>query len=591
MKVDQKRAELMDVAMGLQPADYYIEGARLLNVFSGELIENIGIAVKGSYIAYVGSCQNMIGSETKIISAKGKTAVPGYIDPHAHADMYTNPIAFAESVIALGTTTVLTATLDWATAFGIEGIHDYLELTEELPVKFYIGLPTEAFDTYMSGSDPYLVAPEHYKKFLTNKRVISLAENQNWGLIINKQLLEHIETMRQGHKRIDGHTNGAKDHELNALAAMGVSSCHEALNTEQVLKRLRLGLSVMLRHGSIRRDLPQLLPELLKYPYLNWSKVMLTPDFMNPNDIIDKGYMDYLIQEALKCGCPAVKAYQMSTLHAAIYLGLEEEIGSIAPGKIADILLLKDLENPRPEWVMTNGIPVADKGEILEPLRPMTMRGGNGLGLKRGFFPDLPFDKNSFRISKPETGFQEEDSQLKVPVLRIKTNTITDVVWTKVPIEKDELVLPPKGQFQKLSIISVNRNSLITSFLTGTGLINGAIAATIGIGRNLLTILGTCEEDMARAGNRLYEIGGGIVVLAGGQVRAECALAIGGIASYRSVRELAGEFSLINKACRDLGCSLEEPILTLHFLTSELPFVRSTSFGLMDIKRKKVIFP
>jgi adenine deaminase len=300
--------------------------------------------------------------------------------------------------------------------------------------------------------------------------------------------------------------------------------------------------------------------------------------------------MDYLIQEALKCECPPVKAYQMSTLNAAKYLGLEEEIGSIAPGKIADILLLNDLETPRPEWVMANGIPVADKGELLEPIISITEKIGNGLGLKRDFFPDLPLNKNSFRIKKPEK-YHEDGGQVRVPVLQIKTNTVTDIMWTNVPLEKDELILPSQGELQKLSVLSDNGNNLITLFITGTGLTTGTIATTIGIGRNKLIILGTCEEDMAMAGNRLYEIGGGIVIYARGQVRAECPMVLGGVASSLSVRELAAEFRSIYQACRDLGCTLEDPILTLHFLTSKLPFARPTPFGLMVTNKEKVIFP
>lgn len=590
MSVDTKRAELIDVAMGWQPADYYIEGARVINVFTGELLDNTGIAIKGARIAYVGSNRDMVSSQTKIIAAAGKIAVPGYIDAHAHIDIYTNPVAFAESVIPLGTTTVLTATLDWGSALGFDCIQGFLELTEELPVKVYIGLPTESLEAYMADSLHYLVTPGAYQKLLSSNRVLSLAEIANWKLIIDKQVLEIFETMHQGHKRIDGHTNGAKDRELNALGAAGVSSCHEAFNTEQALERIRLGFSVMLRNGSVRKDLPKLLPGLLNYPNLNWAKIMLTPDFMNPNDLVDLGYMDYLVQEALNCGCPPVKAYQMSTLNAAMYLGLEGEIGSIAPGKIADILLLKDLETPRPEWVMANGIPVAAKGELLEPMIPISERIGNAFGLKRDFFPDLPLNKNSFSIKKTEK-YQTDGGQLRVPVLRIKTNTVTDIMWTNVPVDKDELILPFQGELQKLSVLSKNRDSLITCFMTGTGLTTGAIAATVGIGRNKLIILGSSEDAMVMAGNRLYEIGGGIVVYARGQVQAECPMVIGGIASSRSVRELAVEFRSIYQACRDLGCRLEDPILTLHFLTSKLPFVRPTPLGLMVTKREEIIFP
>lgn len=573
---------LIEVAQGLRPADAYIKGGRIVNVYSGEILDG-NVALWDRWIAYVGLSDRMIGAETRIIDARGYYLVPGYIDPHAHTDLLYYPTAFAEQALLTGTTTVFSDSFYLTSIFGEKQFLSFLTEIWQWRIKFFTGVRIESQSFPETDKDVYNEGT--LDRLLDDSRILGLSEITCWTMILGQDddLLSKVTQASNKSKRIEGHTSGCTYDRLNAIVAAGFTSCHEGITAEQALDRLRLGLWIMLRQGSIRQDMPALAPLITQYK-ADPSRVMLTPDGMYPLDMVEKGYMDYVIKETMACGIPPITAIQMATINPATYLGIDGEVGGISPGRFADILFLTDPKEPTPELVIAEGTTVAHQGKpVVEYPPPKSHRLAKNkcrrvaAGLGR-ISPDL------FKIDA-------KDGEAELPIIHLVDHVINKRVNARLKAKDGSLQCDPDKDILHVSLVDSVAGRVTNAFLSGFGAKIGGLASTGNVTRDLL-VVGVSPEDMALAANRVVELGGALVITNRGRVEFELELPIGGVMNPGSVKEISGKMKELTEYVTGLNFRFRDPHLILDFLcVATLPTLRLSPAGLYDAREGRIIYP
>ncbi|OAT85282.1 adenine deaminase C-terminal domain-containing protein [Desulfotomaculum copahuensis] len=576
---------LIDLPLGKEAADVFIHNARVLCVYTGRVLSGYNVVIKGKHIGYVGPSTAMTGPDTQIIDGQDQILVPGYIDAHAHGDYITSPPALARAVVPRGTTGLLSDTHDLCGALGARGMELMLELTEGLPLKFYLCLPvTNPALPEIEGGD--ILSAGEFQYYLNHPRVVSASELVGWKRVIDGDpvVLIKLAAIRAAGKRVEGHAAGCSLEKLSALINAGVTSCHESISPRDVEQRLTAGLYTMVRHGSIRQELPAL-AGLLAEDWAERGRLLLTPDWMSPGDIMENGYMDFIIKEAIGRGVPPVRAIRMAAINPATYLGLDNLVGGIAPGRLADINFLESLENPVPVRVMVEGKMAAENGKLLTDI-PGRCPAFTTADWRPGRVPAFRPRAEHFRVPAPEPGAARQT----VPAMRFAGGTLTRLEEVTLPVQDGLLV--PEGDVLKISMLHLDGRKFVTAFLTGFGARIGGLALSVAHDHHMPMVLGCRDEDMAVAVNRMLELGGGLVAVQDGRVTAECALPVGGIMSPREVPELAGELAAVEDYLRAAGCRSDRPFVTLAFLSFVgIPYARITPRGLYDVRQGKIVFP
>lgn len=576
---------LIQVALGQRKANLYIQNGHLINVYSGEILEGHNIAVCGQRIAYVGPSREMAAPDTEIIDAAGAYLLPGYIDPHAHVDFWANPLALTPHFLTSGTTVVMADPHDIVGAVGLAGLELLIKMTKGLPLKFFFSLPVSSPPfPEIEGED--VVPLALMESYLARDEILALSEVTPWVRLTSadSDLLAKFELGERWGKNIEGHTTGASFDKLNALVAAGLTSCHEAINAGEARERLRLGLVVMLRHGSIRSDLEALIGLVTEEPKVDTRGVMFTPDWNSPSDVLDHGYMDHLVGLAVELGVSPITAIQMATLNPAAYLRLDRELGGLAPGRRADILLVDDLRQPTPRIVIADGQVVVRDGELALDLPPLPASATE--------IPWLPHRVIPASLSPADFTIRAtSSSQAAVPAMAIANKTITQRKDVTLPVRDGQICLPDDQDILKISLLNKDNSGFVTAFLTGFGAKVGGLAASVAHELHKPMVVGRREDDMVAALRRVRELGGGMVLVHEGQVLAEISLPIGGLMSAGSLEDVATQMEAMKTTLRGMGCPLEDPVFTLGFLSfSALPWIRLTPSGLLDVKTRKILW-
>jgi adenine deaminase len=576
---------LIQVALGQRKADLYIQNGHLVNVYSGEILEGHNVAVCGQRIAYAGPSREMITPETEVIEAAGTYLLPGYIDPHAHVDFWANPLALTPHFLTSGTTAVMADPHDIVGAVGLAGLELLIEMTKDLPLKFFFSLPVSSppFPEF-EGED--VVPLADMESYLARDEILALSEVTPWIRLTSadSNLLAKFELGERRGKSIEGHTTGASLDKLNALAAAGLTSCHEALNAGEARERLRLGLAVMLRHGSIRSDLEALIDLVTEEPEVDTRGVMFTPDWKSPSDVLEHGYMDHLVRLAIELGVPPITAIQMATLNPAAYLRLDREFGGLAPGRRADILLVDDLRRPTPRIVIADGQVIVRDGELTLDLPSLPASAKEIPWLPHRIIP-LSLSPADFTVEATSS-----TGQATVPAIAIVNKTITQRQDVTLPIRDRQICLPADQDVLKIGLLNRDGSGFVIAFLTGFGAKVGGLAASVAHELHKPMVVGCQEDDMVAALRRVRELGGGMVLVHGGQVLEEIPLPIGGLMSAGSLEDVATQMGAMKATLREMGCPLEDPVFTLGFLSfSALPWIRLTPSGLLDVKNREII--
>ncbi len=577
---------LIRTPLGKVFADKVIVNAGLINVYNGKIMTGLKVAIKGSRIAYVGTSENMVGESTEVIDASGLFLAPGYIDPHGHTDFSSNPIALANEILPRGTTAIMTETKSLTAALRAPGIQAMLDMTEHLPLKFFFSIPAaNPIIPHIEGHES--LSMDEFISFVNHPRALSVGELVGWvrAVDLDEELLSKLDLVRRIKKRIEGHAAGCSPETLNALINAGITSCHESITPEEIELRVSLGIHAMFRHGSIRNDLETLAQVITADPECESRWMMMTPDWFSPGDILTKGYMDYLVEEAVRFGIPPVKAIQMATINPAQYLGLDRAIGGIGPSRFADILFLENPALPAPVKVMVNGDIIAENGKLIREFALHCPRFNIGDWRPGRVFPSRAVaDHFAVQASPAGRGYET------VPVIKIVNRTITKPAYVDLPVESNRLMIN-SPEMLKISMVHLDGDRFVTSFLTGFGASIGGLATSTAHDHHTPYVIGNNDSDMALAFNRMMEIGGGMVLVDGGIIRGQCPLVIGGIMSDQNMACLNKDLKVIEEYLLSKG-SHPGPLVTLDFLShTGVPFVRITPSGLYDVRSKKILFP
>ncbi len=559
-------SDRIDQGRGVTPADIVLKGGRVFDLITGDLVET-DVAICGEMI--VGVFGSYSGKRE--IDVAGKILVPGFIDTHLHIESsLVTPFEFDRCVLPHGVTTAICDPHEIANVCGIPGIRYFLEASGRTLMDIRVNLSSCVPSTHMETTGARLEAAD-LVALMDHPRVIGLAEFMNYPGVLNKDpgCLAKLEAFRGRH--IDGHAPLLRGRDLNGYIAAGIRTEHEATTAEEGLEKLRKGMRVLIREGSVSKDLHALAPLLTERhaPYL-----CLCTDDRNPLDIAEHGHLDYLIRTAIALGAPPLAVYRAASLSAAEAFGLKDR-GLIAPGKRADIAVIDGLDGCRVGRVFAGGVEVGDAAFAARtPIAPVARH-----SVKAPPIAARHFRTGGNRVETPVIGI--------LPGKIITPHLSFDIApqdGDKRPDIARDLV--------KIAVIErhgVNGN-IATGFVQGFGLQRGAIGSTVCHDHHNIAIVGADYDDMALAANRLGAIEGGFVVVEGGRVLAELPLPVAGLMSLNSFEEVHEELVRLRAAAKSLGVVLEEPFLQLAFLCLPvIPHLKITDHGMVDVDRFEVM--
>ncbi|SIS65921.1 Adenine deaminase [Roseivivax lentus] len=553
-------------ARGDQPADIVLRGAQILDLITGERLEG-DVAIKGDRI--VGTCAEY--DATNVIDVTGLTLVPGFIDTHLHVESsLVTPFEFDRCVTPLGITTAICDPHEIANVIGAEGIRYFQKAAQHLLMDLRVQLSSCVPSTNMETAGAELTAAD-LEPLMHHASGIGLAEFMNYPGVIHRdpQAMAKLRLFEGGH--VDGHCPLLSGKDLNAYIAAGIRTEHEATSPEEAREKLQKGMRVLIREGSVSKDLHALAPLLTERtaPYM-----CLCTDDRNPLDIGEEGHLDHMIRTLIGLGVPPLAAYRAASLSAAEAFGLKDR-GLIAPGLRADIVALPDLAECRAEMVIAGGVVVDDAAFAARDTIPP-------VGRHSVHAPTLA----------PES-FRAPGNRAETPVIGIREGQIlTDHLTEDVPPEDGDKRPDPARDLARIAVIERHgkNGNIATGFVRGFGLKAGAIASTVCHDHHNIACVGVDYADMARAATRLSEIEGGFCVVRDGKVLAELALPVAGLMSPAPFEEVRADLEALRAAAKGLGVTLNEPFLQLAFLALPvIPALKITDRGMVDVTRFELI--
>jgi adenine deaminase len=549
---------LVAAARGDAPADALLTGARVVNLFTREVIRT-EVALAGGYVAGFGPHEAL-----EEVDCGGGYLVPGLMDAHMHVEScMVTPRELARAVVPRGTTALVTDAHEIANVHGLDGVRWVLEATEGLPLDVFLMLPSCVPATPLETSGASLSAAD-LAPLLSHPRVLGLGEVMNAPAVISGAA-DVMAKISDARGRVDGHAVGLTGHRLEAYVAAGVESDHEAVTLAQGRERVRLGMHVMIRQGTTEQNLEALLP-LLRGPEA--ERCMLCTDDRHPHQLLREGHMDDLLRRAVAGGVDPILALRAATRLPASYFELHRR-GAIAPGFMADLALVDDLAGWRTRRVWKSGRLVAMEGALVAPLPAAPPPPPTGGGLRWRGAADL-------RV--PDRGGEAR-------VIRaLPDQILTREERARPAVRAGAVAADPERDLLLLAVAERHRGSgaVGVGLVRGFGLTRGALASTVAHDSHNVIGVGVEEADLALA----MEVasGGGLAVVAGGEVLARLALPVAGLMSERPLEEVAEALDGLNYTARTLGCVLPAPFMTLSFLAlPPVPALRLSDQGLVDV--------
>src|SRR3954471_13337403 len=550
----------LEVARGDAPADLVVHGGTVFSAFTREWLRT-DVAVVGGFVAGLGDYEGL-----EALDASGRYVVPGFVDAHMHLESSKLLVdEFARLVLPFGTTAVVADPHEIANVLGTDGVHWLLAATSGLPLDVYFMasscVPASHFE-----SPRRELTPGDLDALLRRRRVIGLAEMMNFPGVVSGAPSELAKLALAQH--VDGHAPGVHGSSLQAYAAAGIRSDHEAYTEDEGRERLRAGMWLLIREGSAARNLAALLPLLAEY---GPGRIAFCTDDREPEHIASDGHLNSMVRDAVAAGIPAEDALVCATLNPALWHGLAQ-LGAVAPGYHADLLVLPDLETFAPETVLKRGRPPAEipRADVPDWVRH-TMRIG-------AFGPEMfrvPWRGGEARVIGIVPGQIVTDSLVEEPVHRA-----------------GEALADAERGLAKIAVVErhLGTGRVGLGFERGFGLRRGAIASTVAHDAHNVVVVGMNDASMAAAVRRLANRGGGIVVVDGAEVTAELPLPVAGLLSDAPLDEVLDASHAVIAAVRELGCELEAPFQHLAFLAlSVIPSLKLTDRGLVDVDRFELV--
>ncbi len=549
-----------------EPADLVLRGGRVLCVVTGALIEG-DVAIAGDTIVGLGA-----GYEGReVIDVSGLTLVPGFIDTHLHIESsLVTPFEFDRCVGPRGVTTAICDPHEIANVIGLPGIRYFQEASEHTLIDIRVQLSSCVPSTHMETAGATLDAGD-LAQVMGHPSGIGLAEFMNYPGVIHRDpgCMEKLRLFAGGH--IDGHCPQLSGRDLNAYIAAGIRTEHEATTAEEAVEKLQKGMRVLIREGSVSKDLEALAPVLSD---ITSAYMCLCTDDRNPLDIGEHGHLDYMIRRLIERGCPPLAVYRAASLSAAEAFGLKDR-GQIAPGKRADIVAVDSLEGCHAQLVLCAGRRLTDAAFAARQTIP-------------------PVGRQSVKAPRVRAeDFRARANRVETDVIGIiEGKIITEHLREEIAIEDGDKRPDPARDLIRIAVVERHgkNGNIATGFVKGFGLTAGAIASTVCHDHHNIAVVGADYADMALAANRLSEIEGGFVVALGGRVLAELALPVAGLMSLRPFEEVREALVALRAAARSLGVTLEEPFLQLAFLALPvIPALKITDRGMVDVTKFEII--
>lgn len=556
---------LIQSARGNLPVDLLLKNGRVVNVFTGE-IEEIGVAIADSRIVGLGNYE-----AKKITDVEGAFICPGFIDTHVHIESaLVPPYEFARAVVPHGVTTVVVDPHEIANVLGSEGLRYMLDASKYTPFSAYVMASSCVPATHLETSGATLRWSDLIE-FKNDPWVLGLAEVMNYPGVINgdEQVLDKLRAFAE--KRIDGHCPGLTGRDLEAYVAAGIASDHECTTVEEANEKLRRGMYVMIREASNAHNLLTLLPIINQRTS---RRVLFCTDDRLPDDLIDKGSIDYIVRTAIQHGLDPITAITIATLNASEYFGLNDR-GAIAPGKRADIVVFNNFDEMKIERVYHGGRRVVYRGK-LEPDDHERSR---------------PPIRNTMNVdwSKVDLRVHAEPSENTLRIIGlIPGQLITREEFDRALVQNDQVVSDPSRDILKMAVIERHHatGNVGLGFVRGFKLKSGAIGSSVGHDSHNILVVGTNDDDMLSAARAISSMQGGFVAVDKGQILGRVPLPIAGLMSEQPIERVRTELDHLNAATRRLGCDLETPFMALSFLALPvIPDLKLTDKGLVDVRK------
>ncbi|QAS52128.1 adenine deaminase C-terminal domain-containing protein [Halobacillus litoralis] len=509
---------------------------------------------------------------TEIIEGKDSYIVPGYIEPHAHPFQLYNPQSLAEYAAEAGTTTLINDNLMWLFLTKKEKAFSLLEEFMNLPATMYWWA---RFDSQSALRDEDKEAFDvQIPDWIEHDAVIQGGELTAWPDVLHggdEQILHWMQETKRSRKPLEAHLPGASKKTLVKMRLLGMDSEHESMTADDVMNRLEIGYQTGLRYSSIRPDLPEILQGLQEKGHTHYDHLMYTTDGSTPG-FYREGLINQCVKIAIDAGVPEIDAYMMATYHPARHFGVENRVGSLNAGRVAHLNFLRDPKDPTPHSVIGKGEWVKREDESLQKETP------------------IEWEKNGIEPLDLNWEVSDEDMQFSMP---IGMEMVNDVIMRPYAIDIDASAERLSNETHEAFLMLMDRegewmvNTLIKGFTHSLGALVSSYSNT-----GDLILIGKSRSDMKKAFKRMNEIGGGIVLVNEGEILFELPLPLGGVMSELPLKELIVEENRLKECLHEHGSSFTDPVYTLLFLSSmHLPYIRITPLGIMDVKKKEVLFP
>ena len=573
--------DLNAVAIGDKAADLVLENCSLVNVYSREILPETQIAISQDRIAYVGKdASHTKGKKTVIMNLEKKYVTPGFADPHIHLDQFVSPTEFVKKSLLCGVTSLFSDPIDIVSTCGYSGFKEFVKMTSGLPARFFHvvpgGVPVDR--KFSNGKTLNLTEA---KSALKIPGVLGLGEVFSWTKVTKRdsKTMRMLSTMLENNCVINGHTAGASGKKLNAYVSSGILSCHEPINFDQVIERLRLGMWIMIREGSVRRDLKDIVTLVLSNKTYT-DRLMFCSDGVDPADITRFGHIDHCIRESVKLGLNQIDAISMASKNCFDYYNMGKDLGGIAPGKLADILIFDDITKRKPKKVFVGGKLVVSNGTIVSQMKnhPIPKNLTKTIKLKK--------------IKEDDFSIKSRSNSVNVNVINMITEIITEKANESLSVKDGNIIPSPDKDVWKVAAFDRTFGSVkhAIGFMKNFGADIGAFASTWSFHENNMIVIGSNEKDMVIAANSLIKTQGGMLVVRKGKILSSMPLQLGGIISTDSFESVSENFANLNNVLADAGCKFKKPHLIPLFLPFlALPEIRILSTGLVDVKNRSLL--